>query len=86
MPRYVALNHHKKALKGSKVLLIGLAYKFFELYEEMEAEVSYYDTYIPKIRPTREYPLYEGLESVKWSKDVIQSFYVVVISTSHKKY
>jgi UDP-N-acetyl-D-glucosamine dehydrogenase len=87
MPRYVvrrtieALNHHKKALNGSKVLLIGLAYKpnvdddresptykLMELYEELGAEVSYYDPYVPRIRPTREYPHYEGRESVKWDE------------------
>ncbi|MFO7800551.1 MAG: nucleotide sugar dehydrogenase [Rhodohalobacter sp.] len=103
MPRYVvrrtleALNHHKKALNGSKVLLIGLAYKpnvdddresptykLMELYEEMGAEVSFYDSYVPKIRPTREYPHFEGRESVEWSKDIIRDFDAVVISTNHK--
>jgi UDP-N-acetyl-D-glucosamine dehydrogenase len=103
MPRYVvrrtleALNHHKKAINGSKILLIGLAYKpnvdddresptykLMELYEELGAEVSYYDTYVPKIRPTREYPQYEGRESVEWSENVIRHFDAVVISTNHK--
>lgn len=103
MPRYVvrrtieALNHHKKPMNGSKILLIGLSYKpnvdddresptykLMQLYEEMGAEVSYYDTYVPKIRPTREYPHYEGRVSVKWCESVIRSFDAVVISTNHK--
>lgn len=103
MPRYVvyrtleALNHHKKAMNGSRILLIGLSYKpnvdddresptykLMELYEEMGAEVSYYDTYVPKIRPTREYLKFTGRESVIWNEKVISSFDAVVISTNHK--
>lgn len=102
MPRYVvrktleAMNHHRKALNGSKILLVGLAYKpnvdddresptykLMELYEEMGAEVSYYDTYVPKIKPSREYAHYAGRESVNWDKDTISGFDAVVISTNH---
>lgn len=102
MPRYVvqrtleALNYHKKPLNGSKVLLIGLAYKpnvdddresptykLMDLYKEMGAEVSYFDSYVPKIRKTREYAHWAGQESVQWNKETIQSFDAVVISTNH---
>ncbi|NBC27157.1 MAG: nucleotide sugar dehydrogenase [Bacteroidetes bacterium] len=102
MPRYVirrtleALNHHKKALNGSSVLLIGLAYKpnvdddresptykLMELYEEMGADVSYYDPYVPVIRPSREYPHYAGIKSVEWNEETIRSFDAVVIATNH---
>ncbi len=103
MPRYVvqrtleALNHHRKALNGSKILLIGLAYKpnvdddresptykLMELFEEMGAEVSYYDPFVPKIRPSREYPHYAGRTSVEWGSDTISAFDAVVISTDHR--
>lgn len=102
MPRYVvqrtleALNHHKKSLNGSKVLLIGLAYKpnvdddresptykLMELYEEMGADVSYFDTYVPEIKPSREYAKYAGRESVEWDENTISGFDAVVISTDH---
>lgn len=102
MPRYVvqrtleALNHHKKSLNGSKVLLIGLAYKpnvdddresptykLMELYEEMGADVSYFDTYVPEIKPSREYAKYTGRKSVEWDKGTISEFDAVVISTNH---
>jgi len=102
MPRYVvqrtleALNYHKKSLNGSKVLLIGLAYKpnvdddresptykLMELYEEMGAEVSYFDTYVPEIKPSREYSQYAGRTSVEWAEEIISDFDAVVISTDH---
>jgi len=102
MPRYVvqrtleALNYHKKSLNGSKVLLIGLAYKpnvdddresptykLMELYEEMGAEVSFYDPYVPEIKPSREYSQYAGRTSVEWDEEIISDFDAVVISTDH---
>jgi UDP-N-acetyl-D-glucosamine dehydrogenase len=102
MPRYVvrrtleALNDHKKAINGSKILLVGLAYKpnvdddresptykLMELYEEMGAEVSYYDSYVPVIRPSREYPHYAGRKSIVWNKDSVGGFDAVVIATNH---
>jgi UDP-N-acetyl-D-glucosamine dehydrogenase len=102
MPRYVvsrtidALNSHKKALNGSKVLLIGLAYKpdvdddresptykLMDIYNKYGAEIEYYDTYVPVIKPSREYGHWSGKKSVVWSKEIIQDFDVVVISTNH---
>ncbi|CAN5196247.1 nucleotide sugar dehydrogenase [soil metagenome] len=102
MPRFViqrtleALNHNRKAINGSKLLLIGLAYKpnvdddresptykLMELYEEMGAEVSYYDPFVPVVRPSREYSHYAGRESVEWNEDTVSSYDAVVIATNH---
>lgn len=102
MPQYVvdqtlkALNAHKKPMNGSKVLVIGLAYKpdvddmresptfkIMDLLEEYGAEVSYYDPHIPSIKPTREYDHWTGTESVVWNKEEIGAFDAVVISTNH---
>lgn len=102
MPRYVinrtieALNKHKKAINGSKVLVVGLAYKpdvddmresptfkIFDLLKDYGAEISYYDTYIPEILPTREHDDWTGTRSVKWNKDSISSYDAVIISTNH---
>jgi UDP-N-acetyl-D-glucosamine dehydrogenase len=68
MPRYVvqrvqnALNRAGKAVKGSRILVLGVAYKpnvsdtrespaldIIGLLKEMEAEVSYFDPYVPSI-------------------------------------
>lgn len=98
MPRYVvgkvqdALNEHKKAIKGSKVLVLGAAYKpdiddlrespaidVIRLLEQKGAVISYYDPYIPVIRE-------EGWE-IKSIPDVmagVREADCVVIVTNHK--
>ena len=102
MPEYVveqttkALNTHKKAVNGSKILLVGLAYKpnvddmresptfeLFHLLEELGAEVAYYDSYIPTIPPTREHAHYTGRKSIEWDQATINGFDSVLISTNH---
>ncbi|TKJ43940.1 UDP-N-acetyl-D-glucosamine dehydrogenase [candidate division TA06 bacterium B3_TA06] len=100
MPRWVvgkimeALNDHKKALNGSEVLILGMAYKknvddmrespalrLIELLEEKGAVVDYHDPYIPKIPPTRRYKF--DKESVPLSAENIAKYDVVLIATDH---
>ena len=100
MPEYVvmrtmeALNEQGKALKGVKLLILGLAYKsdvndirespslaLINLFEEKGAEVYYHDPYIPVIPPTREHSRLAGRKSVDLNKAC--EFDVVVISTKH---
>ena len=102
MPDYVvnrvaeALNAQRKPLNGSKVLVLGLAYKpnvdddrespsyrLLEKLKERGADVAYHDPYVPVIRMTREHPQWAGTESVAWSRDVIAGFDLVVIATAH---
>ena len=91
-----ALNHHRKPLRGSRVLVLGLAYKAnvddmrespaFHLMDRFQAggaEVAYYDPFIPVIGPTREHGSWEGRESVAWNQATVGSFDVVVICTAH---
>ena len=101
MPDYVvskvmlALNNAGKAVRGSRILLLGLAYKanvdddrespsyrLMEKLEEMGAEVSYNDPYIPVIRKTREHLQYAG----KISKVVSAEYDLLLIATAHKEY
>ena len=103
MPEYVvhrtgdALNAQKKAINGSRVLIVGLAYKpdvdddrespsyhLLDMFKERGAEVSYYDPHVPVIRPTREHGHWTGTKSVTWDKASISSFDAVVIATAHK--
>jgi len=103
MPEYViqrlseALNQLKKPVNGSKVLVLGLAYKanvdddrespsyvLMELLKARGAEVAYYDPYVPVIRPTREHPQWAGTRSVAWDKATICAFDCVLISTAHQ--
>ena len=102
MPRYVlrrtieALNAKRKSVNGSKILLIGLAYKpdvdddresptykLMDLYSGMGAEVEYYDPFVPVIRPSREHSHWAGKTSVGWEREIISDFDAVVIATNH---
>ncbi|NLH71745.1 MAG: nucleotide sugar dehydrogenase [Verrucomicrobia bacterium] len=103
MPKYVvsrvieALNAQRRALNGSRVLVLGLAYKpnvdddrespsyiLMDLLKEGGAEVAYYDPHIPVIRPSREHSHWAGTRSVSWDRQTIASFDVVLIATHHK--
>ncbi len=103
MPKYVvdqvilALNGIRKSLNGSRILLMGLAYKpdvddmresptyvIMHLLEEMGAEVEYYDPHIPVIPPTREHAHYTGKKSVAWDELVVRGFDAAVVVTDHR--
>jgi UDP-N-acetyl-D-glucosamine dehydrogenase len=101
MPDYVvtkvtgALNDAGKAIKGSRILLLGLAYKgnvdddrespSYRLMDKLEylgAHVSYNDPYIPVIGQTREYAKFAGRKSV----DITGDFDIMLIATPHDEY
>ncbi|MDB4704254.1 nucleotide sugar dehydrogenase, partial [Akkermansiaceae bacterium] len=103
MPQYVvtrtmeALNRRKKSLNGSKILVMGLAYKedvddmrespSFELMDlcaAQGAEVGYFDPHIPVVSTTREHAAWAGYESVKWNQESIEVYDAVIIATYHK--
>jgi UDP-N-acetyl-D-glucosamine dehydrogenase len=92
-----ALNTHRKPLNGSCVLVVGLAYKpdvdderespsyvLMDLLAERGADVSYYDPYVPVVRPTREHPHWAGTRSVNWDRETVESFDAVIIATHHR--
>ena len=100
MPRYVVnrlmefLNDHAKSLNGSKILVLGVAYKpdiddlrespaldVISLLQEKKAEVSYHDPFIPQLRhETIE------LDSVPNLMDAISEADCVLIITDHTEY
>ena len=102
MPQHVirklaeALNIQKKPLNGSKILLVGLAYKanvdddresptytLMDLLKSAGAEVAYFDPYVPTIRLTREHPHWHGMKSVNWNRETVSKFDATLISTAH---
>jgi UDP-N-acetyl-D-glucosamine dehydrogenase len=104
MPHYVvsrlgdALNDRGKPIKGSKVMLLGMAYKkdiddprespgfeLIELLMEKGAQVSYNDPHIPKLPSMRHYP---GLrmESAALSATTLKGQDVALIVTDHSAY
>ena len=102
MPDYVmhrvadALNDRQKAVNGSNILVLGLAYKpnvdderespSYVLMEKLQArgaKVAYYDPYVPVIRPTREHAHWTGTKSVEWNRETVASYDLVLIATNH---
>jgi UDP-N-acetyl-D-glucosamine dehydrogenase len=103
MPDYVvnrtalALNDRSKAVKGAKILVLGLAYKpdvddvrespSFELIEKLEhlgAHVDYHDPHVAKTHKMRHHDL--QMESVKLSPEALKSYDCVLVATHHAAY
>jgi UDP-N-acetyl-D-glucosamine dehydrogenase len=103
MPRYVvdkvmrALNEDGKALNGSRVLVLGLAYKanidddrespsyeILELLQESGATVAYCDPHFPKARKGRKHHL--ELASVPCTREAFADSDAIVISTAHEAF
>jgi UDP-N-acetyl-D-glucosamine dehydrogenase len=101
MPNYVveramhALNDDGKAMKGAKVLVMGLAYKpdvddcrespSFELIKELQAlgaRVDYSDPHVPTVPRTREHPDLK-MDSVALTASSIAGYDCVVVATHH---
>ena len=103
MPEYVvakvmeALNERGKALKGSKVLVLGLAYKkdvddvrespsvtLIELLQARGAIVDYHDPHIPSAKPMREHNL-THMKSVPLTPATLKKYDCVLVSTDHTR-
>ena len=103
MPEYVigklahALNEQGKPVRGSKVLVLGLAYKpnvddtrespSFELIKRLRAlgaDVSYNDPHISEMPAKRDYDL--AMSSVELTPAVLASQDCVLVSTDHDAY
>ncbi|PKK38869.1 UDP-N-acetyl-D-glucosamine 6-dehydrogenase [Clostridiaceae bacterium JG1575] len=99
MPQYVVerasriLNRHKKPLNGSKVLILGVAYKndiddyrespalkVIELFKKEGSDVSFFDPYISSYRFKQE--THQGLESLAMAD--LAAYDLVVITTAHQ--
>jgi UDP-N-acetyl-D-glucosamine dehydrogenase len=90
-----ALNRHKKALNGARVLVLGVAYKkdiddlrespsltIIELLREKGATVSYNDPYFPTVGHGRHY----ALDMTNTPLENLGQYDAVVIVTDHSAY
>jgi UDP-N-acetyl-D-glucosamine dehydrogenase len=103
MPDYVvartsaALNARGKAVKGSRILVLGLAYKpdiddvrespSFELIEKLRdlgADVAYHDPHVARTHQMRKYDL--RMASVEFTPSELARYDAVVVSTHHSAY
>ncbi len=101
MPYYVvslvmeALNAQGKSLSGSRVLVLGMAYKkdvgdirespslkLVELLVSKGAKVDYHDPFIPEIQPIKD----SVLKSVELTKECVGSMDCVIIASDHSSY
>lgn len=104
MPAYVvgkvadALNDRRKSIKGSKITLLGMAYKKdvddprespgFELMEILSrkgADVEYNDPHIPTLPPMRRHPDLQK-SSRELTEDYLQSRDCILVATDHSAY
>lgn len=103
MPRYVvgrlasALNERGKAVKGARVLVLGLSYKpdiddvrespsfeLIELLRDQGAHVDYNDPHVAATHQMRKYDL--RMHSVPLTPETLAGYDAVVVSTNHKAY
>jgi UDP-N-acetyl-D-glucosamine dehydrogenase len=90
-----ALNQYKKALNGSKILVLGVAYKkdiddlrespsltIIELLQKQGTQVSYHDPYFPFIGKGRKY----DLQMERASLENLGQYDCVLIVTDHSDY
>jgi len=88
------LNQKRKTLKGSKVLILGAAYKknvddmrespslkLIEILRERGAEVDYSDPFVPVLPKTRKYKF--DMNSIELTEENIKKYDVVLLSTDH---
>ena len=93
-----ALNQREKSLKGSRVLLLGVAYKkdvddlrespslkLMQLLMERGARLDYNDPYFPALHKMRHYD-YSAMRSVNLSPAALASYDCVLIATDHSAY
>jgi len=103
MPKWVvakvtdALNNISLPVKGSKILVLGIAYKknvddmrespsveLMQLLREKGAVIEYSDPYVPTFPNMRKYEF--DLRSVDLTKDVVGSYDCVLLATDHDSF
>ena len=93
-----ALNDRKKSLKGSKILILGVAYKkdvddlresptlkIMEILQERGADFDYNDPYFPHLHKMRHYD-FSHMKSVPLNPQTLGNYDAVVIATDHSSY
>ena len=94
-----ALNERAgRALKGAKVLIIGIAYKknvddtrespaftIMELLERRGVLLGFHDPWLPEIPPTREHAQFAGRRSMPLSAEIAAGFDAAIICTDHDR-
>jgi UDP-N-acetyl-D-glucosamine dehydrogenase len=93
-----AMNEHEKSVKGSRILMLGVAYKkdvddlrespslkLLELLTQRGAKLDYNDPYFPALHKMRHYD-YSHMKSVELTPQNLASYDCVLIATDHSSY
>jgi UDP-N-acetyl-D-glucosamine dehydrogenase len=93
-----ALNERRKSLKGSKILILGVAYKkdvddlrespalkLLQLLTDRGAQLDYNDPYFPSLFKMRHYD-FSQMRSMALSPERLASYDCVLIATDHTSY
>ena len=100
MPEWVVgkvvqgLNDHKKSINGSRILMLGIAYKknvddmrespsveIMQLMQDAGAQVEYSDNFVPVFPKMRRYSF--DLKSVALNPETISQYDCIVVGTNH---
>jgi len=103
MPEWVvekvadALNDRAKSIRGSRILVLGIAYKknvddmrespsveLMSLLQSKGAHIAYSDPHVPRFPKMRRYSF--QLESVDLTPEVLSSYDLVLLATDHDKF
>jgi len=92
-----ALNHRGRAVKGARILMLGIAYKknvddmrespaveLMERLRELGAEIDYSDPHVPVFPRIREHSF--DLRSIELSAGTLSSYDLVLIATNHDRF
>lgn len=88
--------HKKKAVNGSRILMVGLAYKknvedtrespaftLIRLIEERGGEVDFHDPFVPEVPHMREHSEMAGRKSIRFDAKALSQYDAAVICTDH---
>ena len=100
MPEWVvhriadALNEQGKAMKGSRILILGIAYKknvddmrespsvhIMDMLRSKGAQIAYSDPYVPVFPKLRKFSFY--LQSQPLTPESVESFDCILLATDH---
>jgi UDP-N-acetyl-D-glucosamine dehydrogenase len=92
-----ALNERGKTIKGSRILILGVAYKrdiddirespaltIMKLLEEKGAKIAYNDPHVPKLHPMRKYNF--TMSSKPLTEELLRKVDLVMLITDHRQY
>ena len=91
----LALNDDRKAVNGSRIIVVGVAYKkdvddvrespaleIMEILQDKGAVLSYSDPYIPRLHRMRKYD-FSNMVSIDLTDEAMRSQDAVIITTDH---